>query len=162
MEGDAVTYEIRRAEKKDIPGLQDLLVQVGHIHHVGRPDLFRDTTKYSAEDLAVLLTEEHFPVFVAVEQSGKVLGHAFCQIVEHKGERLLQDMRTLYIDDICVDEKARRRSVGTRIYHAVVDYARKIGCHNITLNVWECNPGAVAFYRHCGLLPQKYCLEKIL
>ena len=42
--------EIRFAEKKDIPGILELLRQVGKVHHDGRPDLFRpDAQKYDAD-----------------------------------------------------------------------------------------------------------------
>ncbi|MBQ7618373.1 MAG: GNAT family N-acetyltransferase [Desulfovibrio sp.] len=154
--------EIRRAEEKDIPALQHLLKQVNLVHHQGRPDLFKLTTKYSAEDLKALLGDPHFPVFVACDQDGCVLGHAFCQIIEHLGERLLADVKTLYIDDICVDETKRRMSVGSQLYHAVLNFAREIGCYNVTLNAWACNPGAVTFYQQLGMVPQKYGLETIL
>ena len=157
-----VVVSVRLAEEKDIPALQALLKQVNRVHHEGRPDLFRLTTKYSAEDLLALLKEAHFPVFVAEDTEGSVLGHAFCQLIEHKGERLLEDIRTLYIDDICVDERKRRMHVGTSLYEAVLAYARSINCYNVTLNVWECNPGAVAFYRRCGMGMQKYGMETIL
>lgn len=156
------SLRVRRAEENDIAALQRLLVQVGLVHHNGRPDLFRATTKYSAEDLTHLLKEEHFPVFVAESENGEILGHAFCQIVRHEGERLLEDIQTLYIDDICVDESARRKGVGRLLYKYVVDYARAIHCHNVTLNVWECNPAALAFYRACGLAFQKYGMELVL
>ncbi|MBQ7585308.1 MAG: GNAT family N-acetyltransferase [Desulfovibrionaceae bacterium] len=153
---------VRKAVEQDIPALQKLLEQVNLVHHLGRPDLFNLTTKYSVEDLTSLLTQEHFPVFVAEDDQGKVLGHAFCQIIEHKGERLLADIKTLYIDDICVDEAARHKKVGSQLYNYVIDFAKNIGCYNVTLNVWSCNPGACEFYKQCGLEIQKYGMEKIL
>ena len=33
--------EIRKANTGDIPGMIDLLLQVGEVHHEIRPDLFR-------------------------------------------------------------------------------------------------------------------------
>ena len=153
---------VRRATEEDIPALQKLLVQVNLVHHLGRPDLFKPNTKYSADDLKVLLKQKHFPVFVAENEHGEVVGHAFCQIIEHKGERLLEDIKTLYIDDICVDENARHKAYGSKLYAHVLNYAKEINCYNITLNVWACNPAAHEFYKKCGLVPQKYGLEKIL
>ena len=32
----------------------------------------------------------------------------------------------------------------------------------MTLNVWECNPGARAFYEAMGMSVQKTCLEQVL
>ena len=154
---------IRRAVKEDITSILQLLVQVDMVHHNGRPDLFKGpTTKYSAEELSRLLTDEKTPVFVSVNERGEVEGHAFCVLQEHKGDNLLVDGKTLYIDDICVDEKARGKGVGKGLYDYVINYAKTLGCYNVTLNVWTCNPGALRFYEKCGMTPQKIGMEKIL
>ena len=127
---------IRRAEIKDIPGIIELLHQVNMVHHVLRPDLFKpNTTKYNEQELEALIGDDSKPIFVF--EDGGVLGHAFCKITEVKGDKLLQDIKTLYIDDICIDEKARGQHVGKALYEYVRDYAASIGCNNITLNVWE-------------------------
>ena len=60
----------------------------------------------------------------------------------------MQPVKTLYIDDLCVDENCRGSGVGKRIFEFVKDYAKKSGCYNLTLNVWECNPGARAFMKN--------------
>ena len=125
---------IRKANKEDIHRIIELLHQVNMVHHKLRPDLFKPyTTKYSAQELESILVDDNTPVFVY--DDGGVQGYAFCQITEHKGDQLLQDIKTLYIDDICVDEKARGKHVGKALYEYVSDYAQSIGCNNITLNV---------------------------
>ena len=91
-----------------------------------------------------------------------MLGHAFCIHKQVVGDRVLTDVKTLYIDDICVDENSRGMHAGAALYDAVVAYAKAQGCYNITLNVWTCNPGAMKFYEKMGLVPQKICMEKIL
>lgn len=153
---------IRRAEERDIPALLSLLEQVNLVHHLGRPDLFRRGTKYGSAELIALLADPLRPVFVC-EGDGKVLGHAFCVIREPEPEdRLLVPVRTLYIDDLCVDAAAREQGIGGALCRYVVDYARGLGCHNVTLHVWACNPEAESFYRNLGFKPQKICLEEIL
>ncbi len=155
---------IRRAEQRDIPDILNLLVQVDMVHHNGRPDLFKGpATKYNAEELAAILRDERTPVFVLTDETDThVLGHAFCVLQQHVNDHVLTDIKTLYIDDICVDEHARRQHVGRRLYDAVVGFAREIGCYNVTLNVWACNPAAQAFYESCGMKPQKTGMETIL
>lgn len=149
---------IRKAAIEDIPRIIDLLHQVNMVHHRLRPDLFKpNTTKYSADDLAQLLHNASKPIFVY--DSGTVQGYAFCQITETTGDRLLQDGKTLYIDDICVDESARGKHVGKALFEHVRNYARAIGCHNITLNVWEGNEAALRFYQTMGMQPQKTGME---
>ena len=83
------------------------------------------------------------------------MGYAFCVFQEHINDNILTDIKTLYIDDLCVDEKSRGQHIGKQLYDYVVNYAKKQGCYNVTLNVWECNPNAKKFYELCGLKPQK-------
>ena len=153
---------VRRAEVRDIPSLMALLIQVNLVHHNGRPDLFKGpTTKYTEAELAALLADPATPVFVGVDDAGRVLGHGFC-VMQHSGGRLMEDHDTLYIDDICVDEAARGRGVGRALYDAILAFARERGCHNVTLNVWSCNPGAMKFYEKLGMKPYKVGMETIL
>lgn len=155
--------KVRHAETSDIPGILELLIQVDMVHHNGRPDLFKGpATKYNAEELADIIADEKTPVFVCVDEDGKVLAHAFCICKQEKDNAVLTDIRTLYIDDICVDEKARGKHIGSVIYNEVLRYAKEQGFYNITLNVWSCNPEAMKFYEAMGLKPQKVCMEKVL
>ena len=153
---------VRRAAERDIPAIMDLLVQVNMVHHNGRPDLFKGpTTKYTAGELKAILADDQTPVFVCVDESDKVLGHGFC-VLQHSGGQLMEEHDTLYIDDICVDEAARGRRVGEALYRHIVEYARAQGCHNITLNVWTLNPGAMKFYEKMGLTPYRVGMEQLL
>ena len=152
---------IRKASNKDIQRIIELLHQVNMVHHVIRPDLFKPhTTKYNEQELEAMFKDDSKPVFVY--DDGEVLGYAFCQTTEVKDNLLLEDNKSLYIDDICVDEKARGKHVGKALYEYVRDYARSIGCHNITLNVWEGNNPAISFYKNMGMKVQKTTMEIIL
>ena len=154
--------KIRRAEAKDIPRILELLFQVNNVHADGRPDLFiHDKTKYTAEELEEILCDPTTPVFVAVKEE-YVLGYAFTQVRRTIGQNNLCDQTELYIDDICVDETCRRQGVATGLYEEVVHYAKKNVCDRITLHVWECNPGAAAFYKKCGMIPYFYAMEQVL
>ena len=152
---------IRKANKNDIGRIIELLHQVDMVHHEIRPDLFKPyTTKYNEQELEALLDNDNNPIFVY--DDGEVLGHAFCQITDVKSHKLLQDAKTLYIDDICVDEKARGKHVGKALYEFVRDYAKSIGCYNMTLNVWEGNDPALSFYKNMGMKVQKTGTEEII
>ena len=152
---------IRKASNKDIPRIIALLHQVNMVHHVIRPDLFKPhTTKYNEQELETMFKDDSKPVFVY--DDGEVQGYAFCQVTEVKDNLLLVDNKSMYIDDICVDEKARGKHVGKALYEYVRDYARSIGCHNITLNVWEGNNPAISFYKNMGMQVQKTTMEIIL
>ena len=153
---------IRRAEDRDIPAIMGLLKQVNQIHYDGRPDLFKLSTKYTENELRTIMDNDQTPVFVCTDSDGRVLGHGFCILQRPENTRLLRDILTLYIDDICVDETARGQHVGRMIYEQIIAYARQCGCYNVTLNVWSCNPGAMKFYENLGLVPYKISMETLL
>ena len=154
--------EIKRADTRHLSGLNSLLLQVLTVHHNGRPDLFKgNTRKYTDEQLVEMLKDDSNPIFVAVDENEKVLGYAFCRFIQHLNDNILTDIKTLYIDDLCVDENCRGQHVGKQVYDFVVDFAKKSGCYNVTLNVWSLNEGAKKFYEKCGLVPQKIGMEKI-
>ena len=162
IDADTVEPRVRRAELKDIPGILNLLVQVDMVHHNGRPDLFKGpATKYNEWELNKLLSDPGTPVFVCVD-GGKVLGHAFCIHKQELDDNILTDIKTLYIDDICVEESMRGKHIGKMLYEYVLSYAKENDYYNITLNVWTCNPGAMKFYESLGFLPQKIGMEKII
>ena len=153
---------IRKANKEDIRGMIALLYQVDAVHHGIRPDLFKSNTpKYNEQELETILNDSSKPIFV-YEAENRILGHAFCQIIEVKDHRLLQDIKTLYIDDICIDETVRGKHIGTALFEYVRDYAKSIGCYNVTLNVWEGNDSALSFYRKMGMQVQKTGMEVII
>lgn len=155
--------DIRRGEERDLPGIDRLLGQVLMVHHNGRPDLFKcGARKYTDQQLLVMLHDDAKPIFVAVDEKQDVLGYAFCELQRRLDDNILTDIKTLYIDDLCVEEASRGRHIGRLLYEYVLDFARGQGCYNVTLNVWACNPGAKAFYEKCGLKPQKFGMEKIL
>lgn len=153
-------YMIRPAEAGDMEAVNGLLRQVLGVHNAGRPDLFRpEGKKYTDAELLAIFDNPETPVYVYAKD-GAVLGYVFCALRQSSGGAL-QPLKTLYIDDLCVDEKARGSGVGTALFNYVKAFARERGCYNITLHVWECNPGAKSFYESLGLLPQYTSMELI-
>ncbi len=153
---------IRRAQMKDIPVLMNLLHQVNEVHYQGRPDLFKRGTKYTPDELKEIIEDEERPVFVYIGENGKVKGYAFCIYQCHLHDQLLTDIKTLYIDDICVDKNARHQHIGKQLYEYVVKDAKQNNFYNITLNVWSLNPDAQKFYESLGMKPYKIGMETIL
>lgn len=153
---------IRRATERDIPKIEDLLLQVCLVHHNGRPDIFKIGRKYSGDELRLLIKDEERPILVSVNEEDEVMGYCFCILQRQIDNAVLTDIKTLYIDDLCVDEALRGKHIGKELYEAAVCLARENGCHNLTLNVWSCNPTAMRFYESCGLVPQKVGMELIL
>lgn len=162
LQGGAIMF-IRKAEIGDSARIGELLKQVLNVHHRARPDLFRGgVKKYTDDELAEILCDENRPIFVAEDADGLVVGYAFCIFVCHENDNILTDIKTLYIDDLCVDENCRGKGIGKSLYNYVVDYARRENCYNVTLNVWADNTSALGFYESIGLHKQKIGMELIL
>lgn len=150
--------EIRRAKALDIPELIRLLRQVGKVHHDIRPELFRDgAQKYTPQQLENILEDPDLPIFAAVKGS-HMLGYCFCQLKSFSGGAFTQ-RRELYIDDLCVDEICRGQHVGSKLYDYVLGFARQQGCSHVTLNVWQGNEAAMAFYQSQGMAVRSITME---
>ena len=154
---------IRTAEKRDIPKIMDLLDQVHDLHFKGRPDIFVDgITKYSPEEVEKIMSEDNSPIYVAVDKKDNVLGYAFCIIKGNEGGISMTDIKTMYLDDLCVDKEHRRQGIGRQLFDYVCMKAKEMGCYHVTLNVWTLNDEALGFYKSCGMAPMKIVMEKIV
>lgn len=154
---------IRKAESGDVPSVLRLLVQVNMVHHNGRPDLFKGpATKYTQEQLLEIFGNPKTPVFVCTDDDGALLGYVMGILKQEIHDNILTDIKTLYIDDLCVDEAIRGKGVGAALYEYAVKFARESGCYNVTLNVWALNTSAQRFYEARGMTPQKIGMEYIL
>ena len=151
--------DIRLASRQDIPGILELLRQVGQVHHSLRPDIFRETCqKYDENALLELLKEENRPIFVAKE-GDFVAGYCFCVLKDHRGSSACTDRLEIYIDDLCVDEARRGKGIARSLFAHVKDWSRGLGCAFVTLNVWCGNDRAMAFYEQAGMRPRSIMME---
>lgn len=151
---------IRRAEEKDAPRISALLKQVLEVHAAVRPDMYRSgTQKYSEADVKKLLADPDCVLFVETDETDRTVGYAICFVHEIGEDGIVVGRRELYIDDLCVDETARRTGVGQRLFEHVKAFAKEQGFDWITLNVWNDNVNALAFYRRMGLTERKTILE---
>ncbi len=154
---------IRRADTGDIPEVLRLLSQVLEVHAAIRPEIFvSGTTKYNSKELSEMFADDRRPVYIAEAGDDKIAGYAFCQINEASGASTLIPRRQMYIDDICVDDKARGSHVGTALFEYVRNEAVRLECGEIVLNVWEGNEAARSFYEAMGMKPRKTQMEIIL
>ena len=151
--------EIRKAAVGEIPGILELLLQVGQVHHDIRPDIFPERTlKYDHAALAELLTEEDRPVFVAM-QGDFVAGYCFCMLKQCQDTGVSVRRKELYIDDLCVDRDCRGKGIAKALYAYVTAYAKEQGCDFLTLNVWCGNDNAMRFYQNAGMTPRNIMME---
>ena len=154
--------QIRIAVENDIPNLNKLLYQSSSVHSKSRPDIFKTESKrYTDEQLQELVTDTNRPIFVA-EENGEILGYAFCIFQKHTNDCFFTNVKTMRIEDICVEEGYRRQKIGTSLFKFVVSFAKTLGCYNVTLNAWACNQASLKFFDSCGLRLQTVGLETIV
>lgn len=155
--------KIRKAEERDIPQIMELLGQVLQIHADIRPDIFiPNTTKYTNAELIDMLKEETKPIYVAVDENDRCLGYAFCQLKKQPFSNNMVQFTSLFIDDLCIDKNTRGQHVGRTLFEYVKSEAKKLGCYEVTLNVWEGNTSAEKFYEKMGMKTKERQMEYIL
>ena len=154
---------IRRAENRDIPALTRLLGQVLALHAEIRPDIFvPGTTKYTRPELETMVRDDANPIYVAADEEDQVLGYAFCRLRQQPFSNNMVPFTSLFIDDLCVDACARGQGVGKALFQFVRAQAKELGCYELTLNVWEGNDSARAFYERMGMKVKETMMETIL
>ena len=155
--------EIRRAEEKDIKKVMDLLSQVLEIHAKIRPDVFvSGTTKYTDAELLQMFEDDQNPVYVAVDEKDQVVGYAFCKLRQQPFSNNMVPFKSLFIDDLCVDQEARGQHIGESLFEYVKSEAKQLGCYEVTLNVWAGNTPAEKFYEKMGMRTKERQMEYIL
>lgn len=153
--------KIRRTEENDINEINKLLYVVQEVYHRARPNLFKgNTKKYTDLELKEIIKDDTKLVFV-YEDDKQIKGYAFC-IIKEEVSHTFTKIKTAYIDDLCVEEASRRSHIGTKLYSFTLEYAKRIGGYNLTLNVWADNKDALKFYEKIGLHSQKIAMERIL
>ena len=154
---------IRRAQEKDIPAMKKLLSQVLELHAEIRPDIFiPGTTKYTTEELAAMLKDETRRIYAAADENDDMIGYAFCELKKQPFSNNMIPFTSLFIDDLCVDESARGKSIGRQLFEHVKEEAARLGCYEVTLNVWEGNDSARRFYEKMGMKVKETMMEVII
>ena len=154
---------IRNAQSKDSEKIIDLLQQVLELHAKIRPDIFiPGTTKYTPEELQALMNDEEKPIYVAIDDNDCVIGYAFCQIKQQPFSNNMIPFKSMFIDDLCVESTCRGQHIGEQLFEYVKTQAKKLGCYEVTLNVWAGNTGAEHFYEKMGMKTKERTMEFIL
>ena len=154
---------IRKAEERDIPRIIELLGQVLQIHADIRPDIFiPGTTKYTVDELKALLKNKENPIYVAVNKADVCVGYAFCQLREQPFSNNMVPFKSLFIDDLCVDQQERGQHIGESLFNYVKNEAKRLGCYEVTLNVWTGNTSAEKLYEKMGMKTKERQMEYIL
>ncbi len=154
---------IRPAAAKDGERIAELLLYIASYHSSRRPDIYNEgaAAKYTADDVRAIIADENNRVLAATVD-GELVGYTISKVKTVSGNTLLRRRRIYYIDDFCVDPRCQRLGIGKALFAAAKENARELSCNMLELNVWECNPEAIAFYKACGMKTQRRQMEMTL
>ena len=140
--------EIRTANCTDIDKILLLVEQIAKFHSDARPDWI-DGKKMPVnyEFIEKCLENNNWRIFVA-EEENIIAGFCVVQINEIKEHCILYDMTNIEIQDLCVDERYRKKGIGKKLFENVKLFAKEKNAKFIELSVWEFNQNAKKFYEH--------------
>jgi ribosomal protein S18 acetylase RimI-like enzyme len=153
---------IRTANLTDIEKIMFLENQVFELHSKARPDwIGKNPTNY--DHIKSIIESNNGKIFIA-EENGMLIGHCLINVREIKNHHMFHDMKNIEIEDLCIDEKYRKKGIGKKLFEEVKIYAKENGINIIELSVWEFNENAKKFYENMGMKTRinrmEYKIEK--
>jgi len=156
--------EVRRAVMDDVEKIMPLLSSVAQLHADGRKDVFRSpiTTHYSESEIKSFVENGELNIFVSTNEANELTGVLLCRLFISTNHNILQDSRTLWIEDTCVRESHRKEGYGKMLLDFAKNFAKENNCSRVELNVWSFNKSAHDFYVSQGMMKQRHTMEYIL
>jgi ribosomal protein S18 acetylase RimI-like enzyme len=148
---ESETLSIRICERNDAPALAALGVRTFSetFSDVNTPENMRSflESAYSIEKIENELKEQGAVFFIA-EYNGDPVGYA--RIRTSKKEKGVSGSSPMEIERLYAIKEQLGKGVGRQLMQTCFDYAKKTGCDNVWLGVWEHNTRAIAFYEKWG------------
>tara|TARA_B100002052_G_C15613952_1_gene476626 strand:- start:118 stop:570 length:453 start_codon:yes stop_codon:yes gene_type:complete len=132
---------VRKGIKKDIPQVLNLIKELAEFEKA--LDQVSNTVERLEND--GFGESPVYNLFVA-ESDNKIVGMAitFFRYSTWKG-------KNLYIEDLIVTDKFRRKGVGIKIFEEVKRFAKKSSCTGISLQVLDWNKTGINFYKKLNM-----------
>lgn len=159
-----MSYHIRRAVRDDIPGVQELAVQMVLTS--------RSDCRPEVSDLAILQARRRnltqledivdLPeggVFVAIAENGEMIGHVI--LMGNNIDSVTEEPQA-WVYDVSVRRDWWGRGVGRELMRAAEDFALSLGLSWIGLGVTASNHRAVGFYQELGYQKERFQMIKRL
>lgn len=153
--------EIREAKVENLEQIISIQDQISKLHYENRPDIFKEKSNIEIKKVAIdTINDKDRKFFIATDDTSKIYGLLICKVKEVKEHINLKDTRILWIEDIGVDEKYRRKGIGKQLIKESEKLAKKLKCKRIELNCWNFNEEAINFYKFIGMNTQRKIMEK--
>ncbi|HEX5503739.1 MAG TPA: GNAT family N-acetyltransferase [Thermomicrobiales bacterium] len=148
---------VREATAADYQAVRGVLAEVAAMHlsalpRLARADddvLARDENVFAGRSFAQCI-EDPDTLLLAAEVDGEMRGALLAMLRRQPGAPPLVARCYLDVASLAVREEHRRAGVGRALMAAANRWAREHGATEVDLDVWEFNPGALAFYEGLG------------
>lgn len=128
---------IRKATEKDLTKVFNLVKEFAG--YLGKTD----KVKTSVEDF--IKQQEYYSCILAENPKGEAIGYAIFSTIFHTWSG-----KSIYLDDLYVNEVYRGCSVGTMLICALIDYAKQQQVKHLNWQVLDWNESAIGFYKKLG------------
>ena len=126
------------------------------MHATARPDLFREEPDRSklSDFLRDWLSHDDVTALVAFI-GGSPVGYLIFEIQERETRPLHRASRRGYLHHVCVDAKARRAGVASRLIDEMKARIRALGVKAVATSYWTFNEPSAALMARAGFVPCK-------
>lgn len=147
----AIEMEIIKAKTEHASEIVLLNNAVQKLHAEHHPKVFKYPTDVAEMERCFrnIISDDKNIVFLA-RIAGKAVGYVWCTIERRDDNAFSFSHERIYIHQLSVDPKYRRKGVGTRLMHAVDMLAIENGISKFALDSWEFNKEAHAFFTRLG------------
>ena len=136
-----------------------IVMQVHNLHLKNRRDIYKDVNPLTIDEFQEDITSDNKLSLVA-ESNENVVGICFSTIKIITDNRILNDKKIVYIENICVDVNERKKGIGKMLYNETIKIAKNIKANSIELMVWKFNEEAINFYKNLGMEIKNIRFEK--
>jgi ribosomal-protein-alanine acetyltransferase len=144
-----VSTSIRRAAPSDLPAIMALEKRAATAAHWSIEQYNLLFSAAASKRIALVIAEagneerfENEEAFGHSQRRSDPQGFVIARTLDEEWE----------IENIAINDSARRRGLGSRLLGALLEMARTQGARRVFLEVRESNPAARALYRKCGLV----------
>ncbi|MEM9654432.1 MAG: GNAT family N-acetyltransferase [Actinomycetota bacterium] len=149
-----MSFAIRPADETEAEEIASLNGVVQQLHYERRPDWFKppDATSFLPV-VRAWLASETTTVFVATDDSGKLVGYSVGVRHERPDNALVHGATFVELDQVVVVPAARRQGVGRSLCTAVIDWAEAAEVDRVELSTWAFNHTAYRAFEGLGFSP---------
>ena len=152
---------IREARKSDFEQIHRIVMQVHNLHLKNRRDIYKNADPLTIDEFDDSITNTN-NLYLVAEKNYNIVGICFSTIKIITDNRILNDKKIVYIENICVDVNERRKGIGKLLYEETVKRAKTIKADSIELVVWGFNENAINFYKSLVMEVKNVRFEKKL